>query len=203
MERTDSCHHNMIPGYRKDRRIEKSSTVNVKVDGDKYACSITGIHVLDNGDTLMCDRRNDNVKLMDTSGHITSSLRMEGEPWDVAGIGNGEAAVTLSNKKIEIVRIDGKQVKHQKGRGMKTDRSCWGLAYHRDNLYVSCHDNPGNSEVIILDKQGQLIRKIPGPDNLKYPNYIAVDRIQLILSDSNTCKHVQVQRKQMLCSICF
>ena len=78
-------------------------------------------------------------------------------------------------------------MKLQKGRSMKIDRTCFGLAYHRDNLYVICHDNPGNTEVIVLNKRGQLVNRVSSPDNLQYPHYIAVDRVgRMYLPDCGT-----------------
>ena len=110
---------------------------------------------------------------------------MAKKPFDVTAISDTEAAVTLPyNKTIEMVKIEGRQIEVQKDRSVKTDRMCFGLAYHRDNLYVSCHDDCGNSEVIVLDTKGQLVSRIPGTDNFQVPHYIAVDHTgRLYISD--------------------
>ena len=156
--------------------IENTRDIHIKLPNDQGVPRITGCTFMEDGQLLVCDRNNDNIKLLNSKLDITDSLGLAGWPWDTSVIDNVTAVITLPGRKqlqfIDIVPS------LKAGKQIKQDKQCWGVDVVRDDIYVICHDNPGNAEIRVFDKNGTFIRKIPDVNNnlspLRYPYYIAV-----------------------------
>ena len=170
-------------------KVQNSREVQIKLPNDKSLPCITSCTCMVDGQLLLCDRYNNTIKLLNSTFDITGNLAM-GSPWDISAIDSTRAVVTLPNIKqfkfIDIVPA----LKADKQ--IQLDKRCWGVDVARDEIYVTCHDNPGNAEIRVFDKNGTFIRKVPDVNNtlssLKRPHYIAVSKTlsKIYLSDWNT-----------------
>ena len=175
-------------GSTKDRKIRSRREVNVKTDEDKHDPWITGCMVMWNGDVVLCDRKNDQIKLLDDSWTITGRLQLR-DPWDVSVIDSSNVIVSLPYKKqLQKVQVFPKM---KTGRTIKLDKNCWGVAVSGQEIYT-CHDGPGQGEVKVLDLQGNIKRRLGiNPDGsylFSSPNYITVSASgeKIFVSDRDT-----------------
>ena len=157
-------------------KVQNSQDVQIKLPSDKKTPIITGCTFMADGQLLVCDHYNNNIKLLNSKLDITDSLGLAGYPWDTSAVDSVTAVVTLPDRKqlqfIDIVPS------LKAGKQIQLDKECYGVDVVRDDIYVICHDNPGNAEIRVFDKNGTFIRKIPDVNNnlssLRCPCYIAV-----------------------------
>ncbi|KAH3836389.1 hypothetical protein DPMN_109759 [Dreissena polymorpha] len=89
------------------------------------------------------------------------SIKLDSAPWDVAEVNTKWIVRTLPfAKKLVFLQAD-VDAGLLKGRSIQTDRMCWGIAVTATDIIVSCHDNPGNGKMHILDKRGHA-KKVLG-----------------------------------------
>ena len=171
-------------------KVQNSRDVQIKLPSDKKTPIITGCTFMADGQLLLCDHYNYNIKLLNSKLDITDSLGLASYPWDTSAVDSVTAVVTLPDRKqlqfIDIVPS------LKAGKQIKLDKRCYGVAVVKDDIYVICHDSPGNAEIRVFDKNGTFIRKVPDVNNnlssLTTPNYIAVSTTssKIYVSDYNT-----------------
>ncbi|XP_060555596.1 uncharacterized protein LOC132716354 [Ruditapes philippinarum] len=154
-------------------------SVRMPDDDDKHDCEITGSAFLDNGSLAICDKHNYKVKLLDRHFKCKFDIKLNAAPWDIAVVNDKWVVATLPFvKKLQFLNaniLEG----ITKGRTIETDRMCWGVAVSKEDILISCHDNPGNGKVYVLDKRGHT-KKIIGAASedysflLEMPSYLAV-----------------------------
>ena len=157
-------------------KVQNSRDVQIKLPSDKNAPYITGCTFTADGQLIVCDRNNNNIKLLNSNFDITDSLGLASYPWDTSVINNVTAVVTLPDRKlVQFIDI---VPSLKAGKQIQLDKRCFGVDVVRDDIYVICHDCPGNAEIRVFDKNGTFIRKIPDVNNnlssLRCPYYIAV-----------------------------
>ena len=157
-------------------KVQNSQDVQIKLPSDKQTPWITGCTFMADGQLIECDRNNNNIKLVSSNFDITDSLGLASLPWDTSAIDNVTAVVTLpDSKQLQFIDI---VPSLKAGKQVQLDKRCYGVDVVRDDIYVICHDNPGNAEIRVFDKNGTFIRKIPDVNNnlssLTTPYYIAV-----------------------------
>ena len=141
-----------------DMKVESSSQVNIKLPDDEYKPRITGCEVLPNGQIILCDYDNDNLKLLHSSLTVKEVLDLQAKPWDVSVINDSSAIITLPRlKQLQYMQLEPSL---KSGRVVQLDKWCWGIAVAGEYLYVTLHNSPGEGEVRILDMKGSLKRKI-------------------------------------------
>ena len=168
-------------------KVQNSREVQIKLPNDKTMPDITGCTFMVAGQLLLCDRNSNTIKLLNSTFDITGNLALDSYPWDISAVDSTRAVVTLPDLKqlkfIDIVPA----LKADKQ--IQLDKRCYGVDAARDKIYVTCHDNPGNAEIRVFDKNGTFIRKIPDVNNtlssLERPYYIAVSKTssKIYLSD--------------------
>ena len=159
----------------KDRKIKSRKEVNVKTDEDKEDPCIAGCTVMPNGHVVLCDYQNDQIKLLSDSWAITGRLKVK-FPWDLSVIDSSNVIVsspdTMQLQKVQVFP------KMKASRTIQLDRRCWGVAVSGQEIYTTCHDNPGQGEVKVLDLQGNFKRRLGiNPDGsylFTCPNVITV-----------------------------
>ena len=163
------------------RRIRSKQEVNVRTSYDKVHPMIVGCAVMLNDYVVLCDAINRKIKLLDPSMALKDSLDLH-FPWNVSVVDDNNVIVTLpAMKQLQYVQIFPSM---EKGRVLQIDRLCWGVVVVGDNIFVSCHNSPGDGEVRVLDKQGNIKHRLgvidTGLRNPTYlfsgPNYITVNR---------------------------
>ena len=157
--------------------VLSSREVQIKLPDDKNTPLITGCTFMVDGQLVLCDHNNYKIKLLSPKLSITGTLGLDSWPWDISAVDSNTAVVTLPDRKqlqfIQVVPT------------LKTDQTiqlkkrCYGVDV-RDEVYVVCHDNPGNAEIRVFDKTGQFTRKVPEVKNtlssLERPHYLAVNK---------------------------
>ena len=173
----------------KDIKIKSRSEVNVRTHEDKEDPCITGCTVMPNGHVALCDCSNNQIKLVDDSWAITGRLTLQ-SPWDISVIDSSNVIVTSpDNKQLQHVQVFPRMMA---GRIIQLNKKCWGVAVCGEKMYVSCHNNPGDGEVRVLDLQGNIKRRLgtnqDGSYLFTYPYYISVSDSgeKIFVSDSDT-----------------
>ena len=163
--------------------------VNVRMTLDREDPFISGCAVMTNGYVVICDTNNKKIKLLDASLELNDSLYLP-TPWDVSVLDDSTVIVTLSYyNRLQMIQIFPRM---KTGRVLEQDKKCWGVAVSGDNIYVSCHNNPGDGEVRVLDKKGNIKRRLgvftSGAFLFLGPSYITVSRPgdKIYVSDSDT-----------------
>ncbi|XP_045204905.2 uncharacterized protein LOC123557490 [Mercenaria mercenaria] len=166
---------------KENMRVVETLVHSVRMPGDdnKHDCEITGSAFLDNGTLVICDKHNYKVKLLERHFQCKYDFELNGAPWDVAVVNDKWVVATLPFvKKLQFLHADIFEG-ITKGRTIETDRMCWGVAVSKEDILISCHDNPGNGKIHVLDKRGHT-KKIIGPASedsafmLEMPSYLAV-----------------------------
>ena len=129
--------------------VKSSSQVNVRSIYDQIIPWISGCSVMPSGHTVLCDRYNNTIKLLNATSILrTETLTLPDKPWDVSAIDGNNVIVTLPDK-LQLRFIQGlPQMKA--GQVIQLDKKCWGVDVSGDGIYITCHDNPGKGEVKIL-----------------------------------------------------
>lgn len=166
---------------KENMRVVETLVHSVRMPGDdeEHDCEVTGSTFLQDGSLAVCDKHNRKVKLMDRQLFCKHELQLEGAPWDVAEVNANWIVTSLPFvKKLMFLHADIDEGL-RKGRAIKTDRMCWGVAVSADDIFVSCHDNPGHGKIHILDKRGHTKKIIDAEAEgstytFELPSYLAV-----------------------------
>ena len=177
------------PKILRDKKVNSSDLVNVKIEGDQKKPCITGCTVMPSGHVVILDRNNNQIKLLDDSWTITGRLQLP-DPWNVSVLDSSNVIVSSpGNKQLQKVQM---LPRIKVVRTIKLDKKCYGVAVSGEEIYTTCHDNPGNGEVRALDLQGNIKRRLgtnpDGPYLFTRPYYITVSATgeKIFVSDWNT-----------------
>ena len=157
-------------------KVQSSSQPKVELDDDKEKTCIKGCCFMPSGDLVLCDRYNSKLKLLDQTFKVKASLSLNAKPWSLSVIDNSNVIVTLPDtKQLQYVQL----VPHMKaGRVIKLDKKCWDVAVAGNEIYVSCHHDPGEGEVRVLDLSGNWKRQLglnqDGSYQFQGPTYLTV-----------------------------
>ena len=171
-------------------KVQSSSQPNVQLDDDSSPPWITGCCFIPSGDLVLCDYSNSKLKLLDQQFNEKDSLSLNVNPWSLSVTDNSNVIVTLPDtKQLQYVQL----VPHMNaGRVIKLDKKCWDVAVADNEIYVSCHNNPGKGEVRVLDLSGNLKRQLgvnkDGSYQFKGPYYLTVSTTgkKIFVSDEKT-----------------
>ena len=173
-------------------KVQSSSQANVRQDDDdkENKTMITGCSFLPSGDLVLCDSANSKLKLLDRTFKVKASLSLNDNPWSLSVIDDSNVIVTIPDtKQLQYVQL----VPHIKaGRVIKLDKKCWDVAVVGNEIYVSCHNNPGEGEVRVLDLSGNLKRQLgvnkDGSYQFQGPTYLTVSTTgkKIFVSDWGT-----------------
>ena len=173
----------------KDRNIKSRREVNVRTGDDQEESWISGCTVIPKGHVVVCDQRNKQIKLLDDSWTITGQLQLP-DPWDVSVLDSSHVIVSSpENKQLQKVHVFSKM---KVVSTIQLDRVCWGVAVSGEEIYTTCHDDPGKGEVVVLDLQGNIKRRLGTNPDGSYlftgPSYITVSASgeKIFVSDYNT-----------------
>ncbi|XP_052239899.1 uncharacterized protein LOC127850681 isoform X3 [Dreissena polymorpha] len=117
--------------------VNGKSVHNVKMQGDSYTCFITAVCALPNGQVLVADYYNTKVKLLDQQYRVVGHMDVRVRPLDMCQITPTEFAVAMSNKEVQFITVSQSQL--AKGRKLKLQHYCKGIAHNQGDLYI-CSD---------------------------------------------------------------
>ncbi|XP_052275076.1 uncharacterized protein LOC127874641 isoform X2 [Dreissena polymorpha] len=116
--------------------VNGKSVHNVKMPSDSDTCWITAVCALPNGQVLVADSNNKNVKLLNQQYRVVSHLDVRYEPWDMCLITPTEVAVAVHDE-VQFITVSQSQL--AKGRKLKLQHYCTGIAHNQGDLYI-CSD---------------------------------------------------------------
>ena len=168
-----------IQGGRKlllDSKIQSQKQVNVKMSDDKNTPNITGTVVRATGENILYDYTNYKLKLLDSSNALKDSLKLNAQPWDISVVDAKTIIVTLPwNQQLQYIDVFPRLTP---GRVLKLNKKCWGVHVTGDKIFTTCHNQPGEGEVRILDLDGNLLQQLginqDGAFMFNNPFYITV-----------------------------
>ncbi|KAH3784438.1 hypothetical protein DPMN_162392 [Dreissena polymorpha] len=114
--------------------VNGKSVHNVKMPSDSYICRITAVCALPDGQVLVADYYNRRVKLLNQQYRVVSHLDVRVRPLDMCQITPTEAAVAMSNKEVQFITVSQSQL--AKGRKLKLQHYCAGIAHNQGDLYI-------------------------------------------------------------------
>ena len=157
--------------------VKNSSSVKINMPGDShFSSSITGCTFMPNGDVVLCDRNNGNIKLLSHTFTTKDSLHLDSWPMNVSPVNSSSVMVTIPDKKkLQLIQV----VPSLKlDRSINIDRQCWGVHVVEDLIYVTCDNDPGKGEVLVVDMNGTVTHRLGQPDKKPSmficPRYITV-----------------------------
>ena len=159
-----------------DLAIDSSRKVNIQLSSDSDCPNITGCTFMSDGVVVLCDWGNSNLILLSDAFNVKERLHLDSKPRDVSPVNSNNVMVTIPNKKklqliqvIPSLKID---------RSINVGRMCLGVQVVDDLIYVTCHNDPGEGEVLVLDMNGTVSHRLGQPDKkpsmFSRPFYITV-----------------------------
>ena len=157
--------------------VDSSRNVNIQLSSDSYCPWISGCTFIPDGGVVLCDySSNSNLILLSDTFTVKERLHLDSLPWDVSPVNCNSVMVTIPDKKklqliqvIPSLKID---------RSINVGRWCWGVQVVDDLIYLTCFNNPGEGEVLVVDMNGTVTHRFGQPDKkqpmFSRPNYITV-----------------------------
>ncbi|KAH3737564.1 uncharacterized protein LOC127850679 isoform X1 [Dreissena polymorpha] len=118
--------------------VQSITKHNVRIPSDKGVCYISGICVLPDGQVLVVDWNNQNVKLLNQQYQVVSHWDVNAGPLDICLITPSEVAVAVNTSNIhEVQFITVNQGKLVSGRKFQLQHECRGIGHHQGDLFVT------------------------------------------------------------------
>lgn len=161
----------------------KVSDYNICAPNDlKHSCCVGGSTFLSDGKLLLCDTRNQKLKLLDQDFQLKSTFTLPTSPCDVTMLTSRDAVVTLpDSKELHYVILDPDFV-FRRSRVVHTATACHGVCAHKDGLLVTCYNYGVFGILLLLDLEGRVKRRFErapvGEPVFQGPFYIAVDKFR-------------------------
>ena len=140
--------------------------------------AITGLEFLDDGRLVICDHDSRIIKLFNDCLTKSETLILDKRPRDAAMVNSSTIVVTVPHA-MQLYYLHVKKTLKVKYI-VHVGRMCWGIAVMGDEIYITCHNNPGQGEVRVLHLNGSLKRIIRVNDRdfwFKRPHYLCVSAV--------------------------
>ncbi|XP_052228802.1 uncharacterized protein LOC127843021 [Dreissena polymorpha] len=136
--------------------VQSITKHNVRIPSDKDVCYIYGICVLPDGQVLVVDWRNKNVKLLNQQYQVVSHWDVNARPLDICLITPSEVAVAVNTSNIhEVQFITVNQGKLVSGRKFQLQHECTFITHHQGDLFVT-----SGQELYKYSLNGKLICRL-------------------------------------------
>jgi hypothetical protein len=120
-------------------------------------CNISGCALLNTNNLVLADCNNNKIKLISIENkRVQEEKALDSNPFDIVVMSQDQFAVTMPDIKEIVVMTTHDELSCV--RSIKVDRSCYGIDYNQDRLYVACLSP---ASVIILNTQGDIVNNIP------------------------------------------
>ncbi|KAH3693441.1 hypothetical protein DPMN_080873 [Dreissena polymorpha] len=119
--------------------VQSITKHNVRIPSDKGVCYIGGICVLPDGQVLVVDLNNQNVKLLNQQYQVVSHWDVNAWPVDICLITPSEVAVAVNDHESKIHEVQFITVNQGKlvpGRKFQLQHDCTGIDHHQGVLFV-------------------------------------------------------------------
>ncbi|KAH3818943.1 hypothetical protein DPMN_120671 [Dreissena polymorpha] len=122
----------------KSFNVQSNTEHNVRIPSDSDVCDMRGICVLPDGQVLVVDWNNQNVKLLNQQYQVVSHWDVNALPLDICLITPSEVAVAVNTINInEVQFITVNQGKLVSGRKFQLQHECKGIAHQNGDLFVT------------------------------------------------------------------
>ena len=160
-----------------DKRIGSISKVNIRIPDDSTVPCIYGCCVMSDGQAVLCDWNNQQIKLLDSSYKLIGNLKLPARPFDISVLNNTDVIITLPHKRQLLIVAVTSQLRIM--RTIQLDKACVGVDVSGGEIYITCGDESEQGEIRILDMSCNERRRISlsrkmGTYVVKTPEYIAV-----------------------------
>ena len=156
--------------------VDSSRQVNIQLSSDSACPRIRGCTFMPDGGVVLCDGANSNLILLSDIFTVKERLQLDSPPWDVSPVNGNNVMVTIPDKKkLQLIQVIPSL---KRDRSIKVGRRCYGVQVVEDLIYVTCFNNPGEGEVLVLDMNGTVTHRLGQPDKkppmFTTPFYITV-----------------------------
>ncbi|KAH3781907.1 hypothetical protein DPMN_159816 [Dreissena polymorpha] len=118
--------------------VQSNAKHNVRIPSDSGVCWITGTCVLPDGQVLVIDRANKNIKLLNQQYQVVSHWDVNDIPRAICLITPSEVALAVDTINIhEVQFITVNQGKLVPGRKFQLQHECEGMAHHQGDVFVT------------------------------------------------------------------
>ena len=160
-----------------DKRIRSISKVNIRIPDDSEVPCIDGCCCMSDGQVVLCDWNNYQIKLLDSSYKLIGNLKLPARPADISVLNDTDVIITLPHKRQLLIVAVTSQLRII--RIIQLDKKCWGVDVSGGEIYITCWDESEQGEIRILDMSCNERRRISlsrvmATNMLKKPRYIAV-----------------------------
>ena len=173
-----------------DKRIRSISKVNIRIPNDSEVPCIWGCCVMADGQVVLCDPYNYQIKLLDSSYKLIGNLKLAAKPAKISVLNDTDVIITLPHKRRLLIVSVTSQLRII--RTIQLDKQCWGVDVSGGEIYIICEESE-QGEFRILDMSCNERRRISlsrvmATYMLKKPWYIAVSAFsrKIFISDVQT-----------------
>ena len=168
--------------------VKSSRIVDVNLSNNQHTPSTKACAFMPNGQLLLTDNLNHNIKLLDRLFRMQDVLVLQASPWDIAALDDSSAIVTLPGvQKLQYIHMTPQL--SSIGDSVPVDSRCYGICIVGDEIFVSCCKELGDSDIRVLDIQGNEKKRMcsikDGPFVFYHALYITVSpsREKIYVSD--------------------
>ena len=140
-----------------DKKIRSISKVKIRIPDDSEEPDIRGCCLMPDGQAVLCDFRNYQIKLLDSSYKLIKNLKLPARPTDISVLNDTEVIITIPIEKQLLIVAVTPQLKLI--RTIYLDKQCWGVDVSRGEIYIVCEESEEN-EIKILDMSCNERRRI-------------------------------------------
>ena len=199
--------------------VASMSEVNIKMSGERKVPCISGCTFMPNGDVVLCDFANYNIKLLSDTFTTKDSLQLDYQPWDVSPVSSSNAVITLPfANQLQFIQVMPSLKKLDQS--INVGSGYWGVQVVEDLIYVICYNWPGEGEVIVLDMNGTVTHRLglsdKKPPMFSSPDYITVcpstrkifitdcdtDTVSCLLSDGTVVYQYKDEKLRKPAGVC-
>ena len=173
-----------------DKRIRSISKVNIRIPDDSGVPTISGCCVMSDGQAVLCDYNNYQIKLLDSSYKLIGNLKLPAWPADISVLNDTEVIITLPHKRQLLIVAVTSQLRII--RTIQLDKACGGVDVSGGEIYITCEESE-QGEIRILDMSCNERRRISlsremGSCVVKTPRHIAVSAFsrKIFITDAET-----------------
>ena len=175
-----------------DKRIRSISKVNIRIPDDSKEPWIRGCCVMSDGQVVLCDTNNDQIKLLDSSYKLIGNLKLPARPADISVLNDSEVIITIPDKRQLLIVSVTSQLRII--RTIQLDKVCCCVDVSGGEIYITCEESE-QGEIRILDMSCNERRRISlsrvmGTYVVKTPRFIAVSAFsgKIFITDLETVR---------------
>ena len=159
-----------------NKRIRSISKVNIRIPDDSRVPHIFGCCVMSDGQAVLCDYNNYQIKLLDSSYKLIANLKLPTQPRDISVLNDTKVIITIPGEGQLLIVSVTSQLRII--RTIQLDNVCWGVDVSGGEIYITCWESE-QGEIRILDMSCNERRRISlsrvmATYMIKTPLYIAV-----------------------------